>query len=83
VIRLTFHNAPRYPLKDEEFFRRLVRAAFAQRRKTLLNNLKSFRKIEMSAAGLAAVLAGLGIDGARRAESLTLAEFAALSNAFS
>lgn len=83
VIRLTFHNAPRYPLKDEEFFRRLVRAAFAQRRKTLLNNLKSFRKIEMNAAGLAAVLAGLGIDGARRAESLTLAEFAALSNAFS
>jgi len=81
VIRLIFHNIPRYPLKDEEFFRRLVRAAFAQRRKTLLNNLKSFRKIEKSAEELAAILTDLGIDGTRRAESLTLAEFAALSNA--
>jgi len=82
LLRLTFRDNPRYPLKDEEFFRRLVRAAFAQRRKTLMNNLKSFRKIERSADELTAMLNGLGIDGARRAECLTLAEFAALSNAF-
>ncbi len=82
LLRMTFRDAPRYPLKDEEFFRRLVRAAFAQRRKTLMNNLKSFRKIERNADELTAMLNDLGIDGARRAECLTLAEFAALSNAF-
>ncbi|MBN1548563.1 MAG: ribosomal RNA small subunit methyltransferase A [Syntrophaceae bacterium] len=82
VIRLTFRNTPRYPLQDEAFFRQLVRAAFAQRRKTLLNNLKAFRKIAKSSDQLNVLLNSLGIDGARRAETLTVGEFAVLSNAF-
>jgi 16S rRNA (adenine1518-N6/adenine1519-N6)-dimethyltransferase len=82
LLSLVFREEPRYPLKDEEFFRLLVRASFAQRRKTLLNNLKSFRKIEKTTEEIGAILATLSIDGTRRAESLTLAEFAALANAF-
>ena len=83
VIRLTFLDAPRYFLKDEAFFRQLVRAAFAQRRKTLLNNLKSFPKVGKSITELNALLSRLGIDGDRRAETLTLLEFSGLSNALS
>jgi len=81
VIRLAFRAEPRCPLRDEAFFRRLVRASFARRRKTLLNNLKAFRKIEKTPEEISALLAGLNIDGTRRAETLTLAEFAALADA--
>lgn len=81
VIRLEFRLEPRYPLQDEAFFRQLVRASFAQRRKTLLNNLKTFRKIDKSPDEIIALLSDLNIDGVRRAETLTLAEFAALANA--
>ena len=59
---------------DENFFVKVVRAAFAQRRKTLLNSL--------TAAGFPRekILAS-GIDITRRAETLSLSEFAQLSNA--
>lgn len=58
---------------DEKFFMRVVRAAFAQRRKTLANSLASagFSREKISAAG---------IDGSRRAETLSLEEFLRLSN---
>ncbi len=58
---------------DEEFFTRVVRAAFAQRRKTLLNSLTGagFDKEKILASG---------IDSKRRAETLSLEEFARLSN---
>jgi len=51
----------------------VVRAAFAQRRKTLRNNLKGLMTAE--------TLESLGIDPQRRAETLTLTEFAAVANA--
>jgi 16S rRNA (adenine1518-N6/adenine1519-N6)-dimethyltransferase len=71
VVRLIPHSAPPVEVKDEATFARVVRAAFASRRKTLRNNLKGLLDAgEMSA---------LGIDSTRRAETLTLAEFATLS----
>ena len=60
-------------LRDEALYLRLVRAAFAQRRKTLENNL--------AAAGWRGLAATAGIDSKRRAETLGLEEFAALANA--
>lgn len=57
---------------EERGFRQLVSAAFAQKRKTLLNNLK--RSIEDAEA----VLNEAGIDPIRRAETLTLIEWFAL-----
>ena len=41
VIRLTLHDEPIVDVDDEEFFFQVTRASFAQRRKTLLNNLTS------------------------------------------
>ena len=54
---------------DEEFFFKVVRTAFAQRRKNLLNSLALFGKEKILASG---------IDVRRRAETLSLEEFAAL-----
>ena len=56
---------------DEDFFFKVVRTAFAQRRKTLLNSLSAFGKDKLLASG---------IDPSRRAETLSLEEFAALAN---
>jgi len=70
--------APRAEVGDEEIFRRLVKGAFNQRRKTLLNAL---RAAGFGAEGdrLEDALSECGIDGGRRGETLSLEEFAALS----
>ena len=73
MVRLIPHSAPPVEVNDEATFARVVRAAFASRRKTLRNNLKGLLE--------AKDLSALGVDPTRRAETLTLAEFAALSNA--
>lgn len=66
----------RFPV-DEAHFGKVVHAAFAQRRKTLRNSLQSaFVGAEVQRA-----LATAQIDGGRRAETLALAEFAALAEA--
>ncbi len=79
VVRLTFRDAPRADPGDEALFRKVVKAAFAQRRKTLGNALKSSRLA--SAEELQAAFASTGIDPVRRAETLSVEEFAALSRA--
>ncbi|HYA36857.1 MAG TPA: 16S rRNA (adenine(1518)-N(6)/adenine(1519)-N(6))-dimethyltransferase RsmA [Candidatus Methylomirabilis sp.] len=73
VVRLAPHAAPPVVVNDPDKFARLVQAAFASRRKVLRNTLKNFLRAEEMLA--------LGIDPIRRAETLTLVEFATLSNA--
>lgn len=75
VIRLTFRPSP-VRIVDEELFQQVVKTAFMQRRKTLANALKAFDHTAP------AVLALAGIDSMRRAETLTLAEFAKLTEVF-
>ncbi len=64
---------------DEARFRRLVKAGFAQRRKTLRNALEAGRVAPPER--LAAALEAAGIDPARRGETLSVAEWAALERA--
>ena len=78
VLRFTPLGEPRAEVGDEEFFRRLVKGAFSQRRKTLLNSLRS-AGIGAEDDSLPAALTRAGIDGARRGETLSLDEFAFLS----
>lgn len=70
-------TTPRVVIEDEAFFRRVVKGAFAQRRKTLRNTLAS--------AGfghdLESAFEEAGIDPVRRGETLDLEEFARLSRA--
>jgi 16S rRNA (adenine1518-N6/adenine1519-N6)-dimethyltransferase len=72
----------RYPLADEELFKRLVKAAFGQRRKTLWNCLRG-AGFAPSDELLRERVRSVGIDLARRGETLSLYEFAALANALS
>lgn len=71
---------PRAEVGDESFFRRVVKGAFAMRRKTLWNCLKG-ADLGVSGEGIAASLAHCGIDPGRRGETLDLDEFAALTRA--
>ena len=79
VVRLTFRDTPRADPGDEALFRRVVKAAFAQRRKTLGNALKALQVKDAEA--MQAAFAAAGIDSGRRAETLTVEEFAALTRA--
>ena len=81
VIRGAFLDKPVMELTDAAFFTQVVKASFAQRRKMLNNNLKSAIFMEkISAKDLKFALDKAGIDGRRRGETLTIAEFGHLSN---
>ncbi len=76
VLEFVSRSEPRIVVDDPAFFRRVVKAAFAQRRKTLRNTL--------AGSGFAAplvetVLQRCGIDPGRRGETLTLDEFSVLA----
>lgn len=71
-------DEPRVSLIDESFFKEVVRKAFGTRRKTLSNALKGLAK---SREDLTAVFAEAGIDPGRRAETLSIEEFSALTGA--
>jgi len=73
IVRLRPHDTPPYPARDAKMFERVVAQAFSQRRKTLRNTLKGLLD--------ASAIEALGIDGSRRPETLSLAEFVALADA--
>ena len=81
VISLTLRDAPPVEVKDEEFFFEVVRASFGQRRKTLLNNLQNNLLSKDDKAAIEQVFEDTEIDGKRRGETLSIEEFAKLSNA--
>lgn len=81
IIKGTFLSEPLINLTSEIFFTKLVKAAFAQRRKTLINNLKNAKFLEgLSAEALTEALSHASIDGKRRGETLSVQEFGYLSN---
>ena len=79
VVRIRRRPAPLAAVPDERLFFRVVRAAFSQRRKTILNNLAHNLEEGGSRAAARALLEASGIDPARRAETLSIAEFARLT----
>ncbi len=82
ILKLTRRAKPAVEVIDEKAFFKLTKAAFQLRRKTLWNNLQNFYgKDEATKAWLTQALELASIDPTRRGETLSLAEFAALSNA--
>jgi len=81
LLKLVIRKKSLVPLDDEDFFSRVVKNSFLQRRKTLLNNLRRFCGALITEEGLAGLLSDLDIACRRRGETLTTTEFAALSNA--
>lgn len=76
IIKLAIRPRPKITLRDEKLFFELVRAAFNQRRKTLRNALSAKLDID----NVDEALWETGIDPKRRGETLSIEEFAALSN---
>lgn len=81
VLRLTVKKDKELELKDEALFFEVVKASFSKRRKTLLNALSSFGTLGGKQEAIDALEAA-GIDPQRRGETLTMDEFAELSNRY-
>ncbi|WP_078593264.1 16S rRNA (adenine(1518)-N(6)/adenine(1519)-N(6))-dimethyltransferase RsmA [Evansella clarkii] len=82
ILRLTIRDTPPVQVEDEAFFFEMVRASFAQRRKTLLNNMSRHFGEDLEKSEVEKVIQEAGIDPKRRGESLHMEEFAALSSRF-
>ena len=80
VIRLQLHAEAPVKTKDEGFMFRLIRAAFNQRRKTLLNSLANSPEAAVTKENAAAAIETMGLKPTVRGEELTLAQFAQLSD---
>ena len=80
LVRLRFHPADP-PVADAKLFERLVQAVFTRRRKTLANALRALGETPPEQTAVRA-LAAADIDGRRRPETLGVAEFARLADAY-
>lgn len=80
VIRLIRHEVPPVQAEDEKLMFRIIRAAFNQRRKTLVNGLKNGLNLPLSKEDIEGAIGELSKPLNIRGEALTLKEFAALSN---
>ncbi|MBI5098928.1 MAG: ribosomal RNA small subunit methyltransferase A [Nitrospirae bacterium] len=74
VVHFEVSQAPFFPVKDEEFFLKVVKTAFSQRRKTLTNSLKTFK-------GIKDALRKTGLDPKLRPENLSIEDYVRLAEA--
>lgn len=79
VIRLTRYEEPLVKVRDEGKFFGIIRAAFNQRRKTLVNALGNGAELEITKERAAEALIQMGLTPTVRGEALTLEQFAELS----
>ena len=80
VLKLIIREKPLVVLGDDVLFRKIVQVAFSKRRKTLLTNLRHVHLPGYSEDSFLSALQETGIDGIRRAETLSAEEFGALTN---
>ncbi|MDF2037327.1 16S rRNA (adenine(1518)-N(6)/adenine(1519)-N(6))-dimethyltransferase RsmA [Cytobacillus oceanisediminis] len=82
VIKLTKRKEPAVAVKSESFFFQVTKASFAQRRKTLLNNLTSqLPGGKQKKEQILSALEQANVEPGRRGETLSIEEFARLSDA--
>lgn len=80
VIKLTRHQNPPVQVKDEKLMFKIIRAAFNQRRKTLVNSLNNASGLNINKESVYAALKMMGLSVTIRGEALSLAQFAELSD---
>ena len=80
VIRLDLYNSPPVEVGNEKQMFKIIRAAFNQRRKTLVNALANAGLFPLDKSQLADCLRGMGLPETVRGEVLTLTQFAQLSD---
>lgn len=79
VIKLTRHEKPPVQVKDERLMFDMIRAAFNQRRKTLVNSLNNAAGLNVNKEKVLAALEAMKLPATIRGEALTLAQFAELA----
>ena len=77
VVHMVWKEKPMIEMKDEEWFKRVVKACFSYRRKTLANALKH-SKLSLPES-IRSKMEKIGIDSRRRPETLSIQEFASLA----
>ena len=80
VIKLTRHEHPPVQIQDEKLMFNIIRAAFNQRRKTLVNSLNNAANLYLNKEAVLAALETMGLSSTIRGEALTLAQFAVLAD---
>ena len=80
VIRLDMRDKPPAEVEDKELFFKIVKASFAQRRKTLVNGLLSAFGAQLDRAAILDILEQCGFDSRVRGETLDIPAFALLCN---
>lgn len=85
VVRLKIRSHPAAEVRDEHLFLELTKTLFSQRRKTILNNMRSgWARLGLAeAAQINQTLMAAELDPQRRAETLSIAELARLANQIS
>ena len=80
VIRLTARKEPPVSVKDDRYMFRLIRASFNERRKTLVNGLRNDPELGITKEAVEAALTEMGLPTTVRGETLSLVQFAELSD---
>lgn len=80
VIKLTVMDKPKVQVNNEKFMFEFIKAAFSQRRKTLVNCIFSSGLLTLSKDEIGKMLNGLGYDERVRGESLTLEDYAKITD---
>jgi dimethyladenosine transferase len=81
LMRLNILDKPAFEVKDESIFFKIIRGAFNQRRKSIINSLSREAVLDIPKVELSGILNKLGIDPTSRPEVLPLSSFASISNA--
>lgn len=82
VVHLDKYQSPPVMVHDEEVLFKIIRASFNQRRKTLANGINNFEGLDYSKEQIETVIEKLGKGKSVRGESLTLDNFATITNEF-
>ena len=80
VIRLTTHEHPPVEVRDEKQMFEIIRASFNQRRKTLVNGISNYAGLSFSKEDVQKALESMGLSPTVRGETLSLEQFATLSD---
>jgi len=83
LLRLKILQKPAFDVRDEPLFFKIVRGAFNQRRKSIINSLSREAVLDIPKEKLTGILKELKIDPSSRPEDLSLSSFASISNAIS
>lgn len=81
LVKLDILDTPSVKVRDEEMLFKIVRGAFNQRRKSIINSLSREEVLGLPKDKLHAMLRSAGIDPSARPETLSLADFARIADA--